>query len=204
MRQTPIVWSTVIIAAVAAAMLVPATASAGATPVRVTRFHLNQPIAPQPVAIEPATGTDPESLEQQVFARAVADQLQQIGFARQIGDSTAPLIATVSFKRTTREETADRSPVSIGIGGGSFGGGFGGGASVGFGVGKKPTRTFYTTELFVQLRRRDDGSAVWEGRAQLEANARSKDGQPGAAADKLALALFRGFPGESGRTITVK
>jgi hypothetical protein len=45
---------------------------------------------------------------------------------------------------------------------------------------------------------------VWEGRARLEA----RDGTPyassAAAVDKLAMALFKDFPGESGRTISVK
>ena len=192
------------IAIIAVALAVPMAAATAAAPVRVTRFHLDQPIPPQPVAVQAAIGSDPESLEQQRFAGAVANELAAIGFARETPDATAPLLAAVSFQRTTREEVAARPPVSIGLGGGGYGGSFGGGASVGFGVGKRQTRTFYTTELKVQLRRRSNGEVVWEGRAQMEANAKSKEGQPGYAADKLARALFKGFPGESGRSITVK
>jgi hypothetical protein len=57
------------------------------------------------------------------------------------------------------------------------------------------------TELSVRLQRRSDGTAIWEGRAQSGARATPAD--PGAAVDRLARALFQGFPGESGRTIRV-
>ena len=191
----------IIAASLAAFGLAPA---AGATPVKVTRFHLGTAITPGAVAIQPGTGSDPQSLEQQQFAGAVAAELTRLGFAPVAADAPAPLIATVRFTRTTRDETDARPPVTIGLGGGGVGGGVGGGLSVGFGVGKRPTRTFYTTELFVQLRQRSDGAAIWEGRAVMEANAKAKDAQPGIMNEKLARALFRGFPGDSGRTIIVR
>lgn len=193
-----------IMAGAAAAIMVPVTAADAAARVRVTRFHLGTPIPPSLVSVQSAAGSDPQSLEQQRFAQAVTKEMTAIGFGLETPDAVAPLVATVSFNRTTREETAARPPVSIGIGGGGFGGGVGGGVGVGFGVGKRKTRSFYTTELFVQLRRRANGEAVWEGRAQMEVDSRSKEAQPGATADKLARALFKGFPGESGRSITVK
>ncbi len=188
----------------AAALAAPLAAATAATPVRVTRFHLDVPISPAPVSIQPGADVDPKSIEQQQIADAVAAEFAVLGFTRETAEAAAPLVATVSFRRTSRDETSPDKPVSIGLGGGSYGGGFGGGIGVGFGIGKRPTRTFYATELFVQLRRRSDGTAIWEGRAQMEANARSKDAQPGAMANKMARALFRGFPGESGRTITVR
>lgn len=191
----------IIAATLAAVVLAPVAA---ATPVKVTRFHLGTAITPGAVAIQPGTGSDPQSLEQQQFAGAVAAEMTRLGFAPVAADAPAPLVATVRFTRTTRDETAARPPISIGLGGGSFGGGVGGGLGLGFGVGKRPTRTFYTTELFVQLRQRSDGAAIWEGRAVMEANAKAKDAQPNVMSEKLARALFRGFPGESGRTIIVR
>ncbi len=194
-------------ATLAMAMMAPDIAGVGiaaAAPVKVTRFHLGTPIAPGAVSIQPGTGSDPQSLEQQQFANAVAAELTRFGFAPAAADAPAPLVATVRFTRTTRDETAARPPISIGLGGGSYGGGVGGGLGVGFGIGKRATRTFYTTELFVQLRQRSDGAAIWEGRAVMEVNAKAKDAQPGVMSEKLARALFRGFPGDSGRTITVR
>lgn len=190
-------------AIIAIALAAPATA-AFATPVKVTRFHLSTPITPAAVSIQGGTGSDPQSLEQQQFANAVAAELNRLGFAPEAATAAAPLLVTVTFSRQEENQTAARPPISIGLGGGSFGGGLGGGASVGFGVGKRPTQTIYTTTLFVQLRQRSDGAALWEGRAVMTGNAKAKDAQPGVMSQKMAQALFRGFPGESGRTITVK
>ena len=103
----------------------------------------------------------------------------------------------------SRGSYRERPPVSIGLGGGSYGGGYRGGVGVGggvsFGIGGK-TRELYVSELSVQLRRRSDNSTVWEGRAITE----SVGDQPVETAARLANALFKGFPGESGVTITVK
>ena len=60
------------------------------------------------------------------------------------------------------------------------------------------------TELGVRIQRRSDATVAWEGRAQLEARAGSALADDAAAADRLAEALFRDFPGESGRTIRVR
>ncbi|OYW22552.1 MAG: hypothetical protein B7Y98_09545 [Sphingomonas sp. 32-62-10] len=191
-------------AAIIATALTAPLAPATATPVRVTRFHLGTPITPAPASIQVGTGSDPQSLEQQQFAGAVAAELARLGFTPEAANAPAPLLVTVTFTRREDSQTAARPPISIGLGGGSFGGGVGGGVGLGFGVGKRPTRTIYTTELFVQLRQRSDGAAIWEGRAVMVANAKAKDAQPGVMSEKLARALFRGFPGESGRTITVR
>ena len=78
--------------------------------------------------------------------------------------------------------------------------GLGGGVSTGSGG---RTRDLLVSELFVQLRRRSDGTVVWEGRAQRPALSGTPDGQPTETARRLASALFRGFPGESGITTTV-
>ena len=50
---------------------------------------------------------------------------------------------------------------------------------------------------------RADNQAVWEGRAWVEAKDGSPASQPALAAAKLAEALFKDFPGESGTTISV-
>src|SRR3546814_13817749 len=60
------------------------------------------------------------------------------------------------------------------------------------------------TELNVQIKRRADATVIWEGRAITEAKENAPAAQPGMAAAKLAGALFKDFPGVSGRTITVK
>ena len=60
------------------------------------------------------------------------------------------------------------------------------------------------TELAVRIQRRSDATVAWEGLAQAEAQAGSPMAQRAAAVDALATAMFRDFPGESGRTIRAR
>jgi len=191
-----------------AAIMVLAALAAGCAappaPVRVTRFHLGAPIDRVAVAVAPDPGSsNVAGLEAALYERAIAAELAAQGFGTG-GGTAEPLLASFSVTRTLREIEPARSPVTIGIGGGSFGGGVGGGGSLAFGVGKKRGREAYVTELAVQLRRRPAGDVVWEGRAQTSADTRAPEAQPEATARKLSRALFQGFPGESGRTISVR
>lgn len=172
-------------------------------PVDVTRFHLGQPIERGTIAIEPAPGGDANSLEFRTYAAAVADQLRRIGYVPTDRVGNGLYVAIVDVRRAVRPAGPSRSPVTIGVGGGTggFGGGVGGGVS--FGVGGNRDRTLIGTQLAVQLKRRSDDSIMWEGRARVEAREDAPAAQPGIAAQRLAEALFRDFPGESGRTISV-
>ena len=58
--------------------------------------------------------------------------------------------------------------------------------------------------LEVAIRRRSDGTVFWEGRAVDEAPTGSAEAARTAVVERLAGALFRDFPGESGRTIRVR
>jgi hypothetical protein len=60
------------------------------------------------------------------------------------------------------------------------------------------------TLLEVGIRRRSDGTVFWEGRAVTEARSGAPEAHSTAAVARLASALFRDFPGESGRTIRVR
>lgn len=178
------------------------TTTGGVAPVDVTRYHLSQPIPAGTVSTqpqEPGAGGP----EYALYADAVGAQMAQLGFSPASGSGTADYIATVTFSRTDRGQVRSRPPVTIGLGGGSYGGGGGVGGGLGFGIGGK-TRSVYLGELAVQLRRRGDNTVIWEGRALAE----SLEGQPGAqpvdSANRMAAALFQGFPGQSGITVTVK
>lgn len=168
-------------------------------PVEVTRFHLNQPLAPGAVQSVPINGIDGSSIEFRTYAIAVGREMARLGFA----EGSGPYVAEIGYARDTRERLARRSPVTIGIGGGSFGGNVGVGLGTSFGVGGDGSRADIVSRLEVRLKRRSDQTVVWEGRAQTQAPANAPAAQPGLAAEKLARALFVGFPGESGRTITV-
>jgi hypothetical protein len=181
-------------------------------PVQVTRFHLGAPLERGTLTVEPAQSGGPGgasgSLEFQTYAAAVQSQLLSQGFATPSAGAGAQYVAVVGVNRNTREGPPRRSPFTIGIGGGGYSGGYGGGVGLGGGVsfpiGKSHSREIIGTEMSVQIRRRSDNIVIWEGRAQTEADERAPAAQADQAAGKLAHALFLGFPGESGRSITVK
>lgn len=60
-----------------------------------------------------------------------------------------------------------------------------------------------TTGLRVRIQRRSDGNVAWEGLAEGPA-AGGAYAERAALFERLAQALFRDFPGESGRTIRVR
>jgi hypothetical protein len=187
------------------AMILPvvlAGCTATIPPVEVTRFHLGAPIPAGNVSIVPVAGGDSQALEFRTYAAAVARELARLGYS-EAATAQTPLIAEVEFSRGTRTDFARRSPVTIGIGGGSYGGGLGVGIGTSFGVGGNKSRETVITRLSVRMKTRVDGKPVWEGRAETQAPANAPAAQPGLAADKLATALFKDFPGRSGETITV-
>jgi hypothetical protein len=192
------------IAAAALLCLTPLTLSA-ATPVKVTRFHLNQPIAPGTVSVEIAPdATIAPGPEAALYMDAVAGAMTPAGFTRAAPATPGDYRVVVSISRDVTELPKAPSPVQIGLGGGGGDRGFGLGGSVSFGVGKRKDRALVTTQMSVRIIRSGAPGVIWEGRATQAIEERGKLVQPGAEADKLAKALFRGFPGESGRTISVR
>jgi hypothetical protein len=196
------------LALVSAAVLVSGCAPTyRARPVEVTRYHLGQPMERTSVAIEPMTGGATVSPEYQLYADAVAAELNRLGYVQSNGAAPSGYIAAVSFTRAPRGSFRERPPFSIGLGGGTFSGGRRGGVGVGLGtevgIGGK-TRDVIGSELWVQLRRRADNSVIWEGRAMTESVSGTPSNDPRESAARLARALFKDFPGESGITTTVK
>ncbi len=170
--------------------------AASIPPVSVTRFHAGQQISPGPVKVAAES-----SLEGLNYSNAVSQELVRLGFSDAPAGAPPAYTAKVGFSRTVRTQTK-RSPVSIGVGGGTGGGGFGVGLGTSIGLGGGP-REIIITQMSVQITRASDAKPIWEGRAETEAPAKAPASQPGLAAGKLARALFAGFPGESGKTITV-
>jgi hypothetical protein len=195
-----------------AAAVLPA-APALAAPVEVTRFHTAETLARlhrQPVAVLAAPGSDPASLEQRLWLDAVARAVAAQGFAA-TAPASAPLLAEVRvFRDVSERRGGGGSPsVSVGVGAGS-GGGWRGGSGVGLGVGLGlglgggGRRQQVVTELSVTFRDPATRAPLWEGRAVTEARAGSRGADPARTADRLARALFAGFPGRSGETIEVR
>lgn len=190
-----------LVAVIASALLLSACA-ATIPPVEVTRFHLGEAPSAASAAIEPLGSSDPQSLEFRTYAAAVSRQLARLGYGE--AAAASPYIAAIAITRDTRAALRRRSPVTIGVGGGT--GGYGGGIGIGasFGLGGNKARETVIVELSVRLIARKDRSTLWEGRARTEAPANAPGAQPGLAADALAVALFRDFPGVSGQTVTIR
>ncbi len=176
--------------------------------VDVTRYHLGAELSRGTIRVEPASGADAVSIEYSGYLDAIRAELLRAGYADPAAGATSQFVATVKLRAIPRGQMRSPSPFQIGIGGGGFsggrrGGGVGLGGDVSFPIGHGKTRTIVQSELWVQIRNRADGSAVWEGRAVSEALEEGSGSGP-VPAVRLASALFRGFPGESGITTTVK
>jgi len=170
--------------------------------VQVTRFHLNQPIATGQISVEPMMAADRGSPEFQTYASIVGSELARIGFSEAPGLAKSEQVAVIQVDRMFFDGPP-KSSFSIGIGGGSYGWHGGAGGSVGTTFAGKPTQNV-ATRLIVQIKRRSDGTTIWEGRAETHARFGTPEAQPAAAVQHLASAVFEGFPGVSGRTISMK
>src|SRR3546814_19137580 len=78
----------------------------------------------------------------------------------------AAYVAIVNFMRASRGVIERKSPFSIGLGGASFGRNVGVGAGLSVPIGKRRTRERIVSDLQVQIKRRADGTVIWEGGAQ--------------------------------------
>jgi hypothetical protein len=168
----------------------------------VTRFHLNQPIARGQITVEPLVAQDRGTPEFQAYADVVGGELARLGFTEAPGLTRSEQVAAISVERGFFDGPP-RTSFSIGIGGGSYGWHGGAGGGVGTTFAGKPTQ-YVATRMVVQIKRRSDGTTVWEGRAETGGRFGTPGTQPIDAVRKLAAAMFRDFPGVSGRTITVK
>ena len=187
----------------ALALIAGCTTPAYVSPVEVTRFTAPQvQLGRGPIAVRAAPGEDPQSWQYATYERAVAEELRQLGYTV-TGDDAAQL-AEVSVERCVAQNGGGRSPVNVGVGGstGSYGSGVG--LGVGINLGGNRPREQIDTQLQVRIRPSAGADALWEGRARFTATANSDYADQGAAAAKLADALFSGFPGRSGETIEVR
>ena len=138
------------------------------------------------------------------LACAVGRELARVGYAEPLpGESGSAQVATLSLERRRFQPQRDGGPVSVGVGGST--GSYGSGLGVGIGIdlsGPPPEQV--ETRLAVTIADRASGRHLWEGRAAFVVRGDSPMAQTSLGAAKMAEALFKGFPGESGETILVK
>jgi hypothetical protein len=172
------------------------------SPVSVTRFtsDATQELGRGTISVEPSTNTQSDTFEYGLFAAEVAGELGSLGYL--VVESGADQIAVVSLNQTVASPYR-RNPVSVG--GGASVGSYGSGVGLGVGIdlsGRDPDQI--STQLFVAIRPADGGDNLWEGRASATATSNSPMADPAATSDRMARALFNGFPGVSGETIQVE
>lgn len=190
-------------ALIAAATLSGCVAPVG--PVEVTRFHAPGavPLGQGTISVEPAPGQE-DGIEFRTYAGAVMRELQRVGYVDTAsGAGASRQVATLSIERQTWRPGREGGPVSVGVGGST--GSYGSGLGVGIGIdlsGPPPEQA--ETRMHVMIRERASGRTIWEGRARFAVRADSPLAQTPLGAAKMAEALFKDFPGQSGETILVK
>lgn len=198
------------IALIAAAALSGCVAPVG--PVEVTRFHAPDTarIGRGTIRVEPAPG-QADNLEFRTYAAAVARELTRAGYSEPLpgqsgGQSASQQVALLTLDRNRYQPQRGRGPVSVGLGGST--GSYGSGVGLGLGIDLSgPPKEQVETRVFVSIRDRaapPTATALWEGRAGFVVQADSPLAQAPLGAAKVAEALFKGFPGQSGETIQVK
>jgi hypothetical protein len=160
--------------------------------IEVGRFHLGDPtIARAQIAIEPFDKADGNRPEFPAYAAAVGRELTRLGWTVVPTTRQSEQIALIDVNQGSREAIAALSA-----------------ARIGRGIAGTPppgrSANVTATLLEVAIRRRSDGTVFWEGRAVGEARTGSADAAGTAAVGRLAAALFRDFPGESGRIIRLR
>ena len=172
-------------------------------PVSVTRFHGADVsmLGQGAIAVEPAPGSDGNSLEWQSYRAAVMRRLVLLGYSEASPGAGAQVAYMTMSRRTLQPQGT--SPVSVGVGGSSGRYGSGVGLGVGLNLSPKPSAQV-TTDLAVKIKDRATGTSLWEGRASFTVSVKSPLAETTLGAPKMTEALFQGFPGQSGETIEVK
>ena len=159
--------------------------------VDVARFHLGEPVARAQIAVEPFDKADGNRPEFPAYAAAVGRQLSRLGWTVVPTTAQSEQIALIDLEQGSREAVAAHTAARIGRG-------------VSATVPADGAADRIASLLEVAIRRRSDGTVFWEGRAVSEARTGSPESARIAAVERLSEALFRDFPGESGRTIRLK
>ncbi len=148
----------------------------------VTRMHLGLPVAKGQIAVEAFEPADANSPDFRNYAASVQRQLTQLGWTMASTPGQSEQVALADVEQGSRAALQGR------------------GMRIGSGAGAGGSADAMATMLEVRIKRRSDGTVIWEGRALAEAGGSDR----AATVEQLSNALFRDFPGESGRTIRTR
>jgi hypothetical protein len=204
------------------------TACATCLRTQVSRFQAMPAPQAQSFAVVPSNPADIGGLEFSRYAEMVASHMRAQGYAQAPSVAQATMVVQLGYDVGDRETEIVEDPFysSRYRGYGPYGGygryGYGYpryfgrrssywgwndpfwyGPSDGFGYGGlgSPVRsyTYYVTELDLNIRRKADNAALFEGTAK----ARSRTDNLQKVMPSLVQAMFTGFPGNSGETIKI-
>lgn len=166
----------------------------------VTRFHELPQIEAHTVAIVAKDPGKSGTMEFTAYADRVAQELARQGF-QPAGEAQPDFIAQIDYaQRPVGRDDSGGSRVGIGVGGGSGGRSHVGvGLGTSFSLGGKP-KQIAARSFVIEIDDRATGSRVFEGRAESTGPSENFAG----ALPHMISALFDGFPGNSGETVTVK
>ena len=188
--------------------------SACATGLRtqVSRFQALPSPEGQSFAIVPMNPADQGGLEFSGYAEQVAQHLQAVGYARAPSVDRATLVVHLGYGVSDPQTEIVSYPSSFGYGGYGYGLGYpyywgrrayywGWNDPFWYGGGYNDIRTYtyYVTEMDLDIRRRIDNVALFEGKAK----ARSRTDTLNKVVPSLVEAMFTGFPGNSGETVKI-
>jgi hypothetical protein len=197
-------------------------------PAQVSRYQVMPAPQGQSFFVVPANPANGGGLEFTQYATIVAQAMQAQGYAPAISPQTATMLVQVDYGVDRGQQEVDVDPFANGFYRGGFGGfydpffrrGFYGRpyySRYGGFRGRMPfyygwddpfwgssfdsTRvyTVYKSYLDVNIRRRVDNAALFEGHAK----ARSQNDNLGVLVPNLIEAMFTGFPGRNGETVRI-
>lgn len=186
--------------------------SACATPFKadVSRFTAPLPAAGQSFAVVPEDPKLAGGLEFATYAKAVAAEMQELGYVRAASPETADLLVRFDYRVDGGRE---RVRTDFNGGFGAFGpwgpwGGWGGRGFGGWGFGFNDpffggpnvrSYTIYTSGIDLKIDNRASGERLFEGKAE----AVSRSNRLPRLVPNLVDAMFTGFPGNSGETLRI-
>lgn len=140
---------------------------------------------------------------QQTFEAAVVDRLATVGYdTASRADSGGQAVELRITRDVVRPEEEKRSPVSGEMTVGASNHGSFGGLALNVDL-TKPKKALVSTRLTARIRDRATDAVLWEGRADIVTRDGDERWDDNAIAERLAGALFDGFPGEGSRALSL-
>lgn len=142
------------------------------------------------------TGSGVESRELAVYEAAVIDQLSQVGYRTDAPEAEAGQVVELHIAHDTVAPEEVKKPVSgeATVGVSNRGSMFGLAVAVDL---SRPKGALVASRLEARIRDRASGAVLWEGRADVITREGSDKWSEGTIANRLAAALFDGFPGKA-------